>query len=43
MPNVSSFGAQTDNAVVSGTVTDRQMIIPDVPPQAYERGAARHA
>lgn len=33
MPNVSSFGAQTDNAVVSGTVTDRQMIIPDVPPQ----------
>lgn len=33
MPNVSSFGAQTDNAVVSGTVTDRQMIIPDVTPQ----------
>ena len=33
MPNVSNFGAQTDNAVVSGTVTDRQMIIPDVPPQ----------
>ena len=33
MPNVSSFGAQTDNAVVSGTVTDRQMIIPDIPPQ----------
>lgn len=33
MPNVSSFGTQTDNAVVSGTVTDRQMIIPDVPPQ----------
>lgn len=33
MPNVSSFGAQTDNAVVSGTVTDRQMVIPDVPPQ----------
>ena len=33
MPNVSSFGAQTDNAVVSGTVTDRQMIIPDAPPQ----------
>lgn len=33
MPNVSSFGAQTDNAVVSGTVTDRQMIIPEVPPQ----------
>lgn len=33
MPNVSSFGAQTDNAVVSGTVTDRQIVIPDVPPQ----------
>lgn len=33
MPNVSNFGAQTDNAVVSGTVTDRQMVIPDVPPQ----------
>lgn len=33
MPNVSKFGAQTDNAVVSGTVTDRQTIIPDVPPQ----------
>ena len=33
MPNVSSFGAQTDNAVVSGTVTDRKMIIPEVPPQ----------
>lgn len=33
MPNVSNFGAQTDNAVVSGTVTDRQMIIPEVPPQ----------
>lgn len=33
MPNVSSFGAQTDNAVVQGTVTDRQMIIPEVPPQ----------
>ena len=33
MPNVSSFGAQTDNAVVSGTVTDRQVIIPEVPPQ----------
>lgn len=33
MPNVSSFGAQTDNAVVSGTVTDRQMVIPDIPPQ----------
>lgn len=33
MPNVSSFGAQTDNAVVSGTVTDRQMVIPEVPPQ----------
>ena len=33
MPNVSSFGAQTDNAVVQGTVTDRQMVIPEVPPQ----------
>lgn len=33
MPNVSNFGAETDNAVVSGTVTDRQMVIPDVPPQ----------
>lgn len=33
MPNISSFGAQTDNAVVSGTVADRQMIIPEVPPQ----------
>ena len=33
MPNVSSFGAQTDNAVVSGTVTDRQVVIPDIPPQ----------
>lgn len=33
MPNVSNFGAQTDNAVVAGTVTDRQMVIPDVPPQ----------
>lgn len=33
MPNVSNFGAQTDNAVVSGTVTDRQMVIPDIPPQ----------
>lgn len=33
MPNVSSFGTQTDNATVSGTVTDRQMIIPDIPPQ----------
>ena len=33
MPNVSKFGAQTDNAVVQGTVTDRAMIIPDVPPQ----------
>lgn len=33
MPNISSFGAQTDNAVVQGTVTDRQMIIPEVPPQ----------
>lgn len=33
MPNVSSFGTQTDNAVVQGTVTDRQMTIPEVPPQ----------
>lgn len=33
MPNVSNFGTQTDNAVVQGTVTDRAMIIPDVPPQ----------
>lgn len=33
MPNVSSFGAQTDNSVVQGTVTDRAMIIPDIPPQ----------
>lgn len=33
MPNVSSFGAQTDNAIVSGTVTDRQMVIPDIPSQ----------
>ena len=33
MPNVSSFGAQTDNSVVKGTVTDRAMIIPDIPPQ----------
>ena len=33
MPNISSFGAQTDNAFVQGTVTDRQMIIPEVPPQ----------
>ena len=32
MPNVSSFGAQTDNSVVQGTVTDRAMVIPDVPP-----------
>ena len=33
MPNVSKFGAQTDNAVVQGTMTDRAMVIPDVPPQ----------
>ena len=33
MPNVSNFGTQTDNAVVQGTVTDRTMVIPDVPPQ----------
>lgn len=32
MPNISSFGAQTDNSVVQGTVTDRAMVIPDVPP-----------
>lgn len=33
MPNVSSFGTQTDNSVVQGTVTDRAMVIPDIPPQ----------
>lgn len=33
MPNVSNFGTQTDNAVVQGTVTDRAMVIPDLPPQ----------
>lgn len=33
MPNVSSFGAQTDNSTVQGTVTDRAMVIPDIPPQ----------
>ena len=33
MPNVSSFGTQTDNAIISGTVTDRRMVIPEVPPQ----------
>lgn len=33
MPNVSQFGAQTDNATVQGTVTDRAMVIPDIPPQ----------
>ena len=33
MPNVSSFGAQTDNSVVQGTVTDRAVVIPDIPPQ----------
>lgn len=33
MPNISNFGTQTDNAVVSGTLTDRNMAIPDVPPQ----------
>lgn len=33
MPNISSFGAQTDNSVVQGTVTDRAMVIPDIPPQ----------
>lgn len=32
MPNVSNFGAQTDNAVVQGTMTDRAMVIPDIPP-----------
>lgn len=33
MPNVSSFGTQTDNSVVQGTVTDRAMVVPDIPPQ----------
>lgn len=33
MPNVSSFGTHTDNSVVQGTVTDRAMVIPDIPPQ----------
>lgn len=33
MPNVSNFGTQTDSAIVQGTVTDRTMVIPDVPPQ----------
>lgn len=33
MPNVSNFGTKTDNAVVQGTVTDRAMVIPDIPPQ----------
>lgn len=33
MPNVSNFGTQTDSAVVQGTVTDRAMVIPDIPPQ----------
>ena len=32
MPNVSNFGTQTDNAVVQGTVTDRAITIPDIPP-----------
>lgn len=32
MPNVSSFGTQTDNSVVQGTVTDRAMVVPDIPP-----------
>lgn len=36
MPNVSNFGAQTDNAVVQGTVTDRAMVIPDIPPSGLE-------
>ena len=36
MPNVSSFGTQTDNSVVQGTVTDRAMVIPDVPPSGLE-------
>lgn len=36
MPNVSNFGTQTDNAVVQGTVTDRAMVIPDVPPSGLE-------
>ena len=33
MPNVSNFGTKTDNAVVQGTVTDRAMVIPEIPPQ----------
>lgn len=33
MPNISNFGTQTDNAFVQGTVTDRAMVIPDIPPQ----------
>lgn len=33
MPNVSSFGTHTDNAVVHGTITDKNMIIPEIPPQ----------
>lgn len=36
MPNVSNFGTQTDNAVVQGTVTDRAMVIPDIPPSGLE-------
>lgn len=36
MPNVSNFGAKTDNAVVQGTVTDRAMVIPDIPPSGLE-------
>lgn len=36
MPNVSSFGTQTDNSVVQGTVTDRAMVIPDIPPSGLE-------
>lgn len=36
MPNVSSFGTQTDNSVVQGTVMDRAMVIPDIPPSGLE-------
>ncbi len=33
MTNKASFGAATDTAVVAGTVTDNQMIVPDIPAQ----------
>ena len=36
MPNISQFGAQTDNATVQGTVMDRAMAIPDIPPSGLE-------